>query len=179
MLIFAAMPSGKAYAATVDDVCSKIKKELQSEDDARYCFDMAEILSAKTEEQIVSDGRELYKDGSGQLLIVTVKTIEGAEQAAFATDLFNRLGLGKAETDDGVLILLIKKGNHCQIVTGDGIADVLTDRRCGSILDSFCVPNMKKGDYDSAAELTYDSCMSKSLGIGKKIHLMMKTDLWT
>lgn len=151
------MPTA-AMAATVDEIYSSVSADLQTRDNARYCFDMANILSDSTENDIVTKGRELDNAGKGQIQLVTVDNLSGADQAQFATTLFNKEGLGGKKPDNGLLILMIKEGTHCQIVTGDGIAGTLTDGRCGRILDNYTIPSMKDGDYDKAAVDTYDAC---------------------
>lgn len=154
LLLLLPLLSFPAKAVTVDQVVSKIRSSLKWDSSARYCYDMAGVLSRQTEQDLIKNGSALDEANSGQLLVVTVDNLSGAEQAYFATKLFNELGLGSSERDDGVLLLLIKEGPHCQITTGDGIADVLTDRRCGEILDKYCVPNLKAGNYDLAATET-------------------------
>ncbi len=150
-------------ATTGLELSNEIKNTLlyAETDDARFCYDAGNFLSADTEAAIVEKGRALYNNGSGpQILLVFIDSLdEGTSQAIESINLFNDLELGDKNRDDGLLILLIAEGTHAQIVTGDGVADILTDGRCGRILDNYTIPYMDEDDFNTAAYETYDVCL--------------------
>ena len=145
-----------AGAISTDEVYRRAADEAYYNDGARFVLDTANILSQDTENGIIERGRALLAAGKGQIQLVTIDSLDGEDQSDYSIELFNKEKLGDADRDDGVLILLILDGNHCQIVTGDGIADTLTDSRCGAILDMYTVTAMQVENYDKAAKETYD-----------------------
>ena len=149
-------PGIVAGAISTDEVYRRAADEAYYNDSARFVLDTANVLSQDTENTIIERGRALLSAGKGQIQLVTVDSLDGEDQSDYAIELFNKEQLGDADRDDGVLILLILDGNHCQIVTGDGIADTLTDSRCGAILDLYTVTSMQVENYDKAAKETYD-----------------------
>jgi uncharacterized protein len=69
-------------------------------------------------------------------------TIEEAAQLYF-----NKWGIGDNVKNDGVLILLSKKPRRIRIHTGSGMATLLTNANCASIINGTMVPNFKADLY--------------------------------
>ncbi|WP_298342262.1 TPM domain-containing protein [uncultured Algibacter sp.] len=65
----------------------------------------------------------------------------------YATTLANRLGVGKKEKDNGLLILISKYNRDIAITTGYNTEKHLTDYDCKIIIDSTIVPKFKKGEF--------------------------------
>ena len=53
----------------------------------------------------------------------------------FALELFNSWGIGDKDRNTGVLVFLVRGYRDIQIITGDGVAGMLTDAKCGELLD--------------------------------------------
>lgn len=60
---------------------------------------------------------------------------------------FNKWGIGDNVKNDGVLILLSKKPRRIRIHTGSGMASLLTNANCTSIINGTMVPNFKADLY--------------------------------
>ena len=56
-----------------------------------------------------------------------------------------KLGVGKKEKDNGVLIVFSNQMRQTRIATGYGTEKVLTDEVAKAIIDSVMIPNFKKG----------------------------------
>lgn len=67
---------------------------------------------------------------------------------SFALDLFNYWGIGDKDKNTGVLVFLARKSRDIQIITGDGIAGILTDGICGEILD-YNLDYLADDDFDN------------------------------
>jgi uncharacterized protein len=67
----------------------------------------------------------------------------------FATQLANRWGVGRKDTNDGILILLAKNDHQHRISVGLGLELVLTDEKCAA-LGKEMVPLLRKGKYEDA-----------------------------
>ena len=68
----------------------------------------------------------------------------------FATALFTQWGLGKAEKDNGLLILIVMDRREAVIRTGRGLEGLLSDAVCSRIFRNIIVPNMRQGQTGQA-----------------------------
>ena len=82
------------------------------------------------------------------VFVVTLASIGEAEPKRFATTLFNRWGIGDAETNNGVLLLFLEDQHALEFETGYGAEETLTDARCERIFTKTIVPFFKAGDYE-------------------------------
>ena len=72
-----------------------------------------------------------------ELAVVAIDEFDENRYTAydFALDLFNYWGIGSADRNTGVLIFLARQERDIQIITGKGIEGILTDGKCGELLD--------------------------------------------
>ena len=83
-----------------------------------------------------------------QIVIVTIDSIKPySDIQKMATDLGKYWGVGSAEKDNGLVILLCNPERKIAIATGYGTELVLTDEICKSVIDSVMVPEFKNGNY--------------------------------
>ncbi len=80
-------------------------------------------------------------------IIVVVGDMTDNDIDNFATELFTRLGLGKADKDNGLLIVAAMEPRTVAIRTGYGLEGVLPDITCGRIIRGSIAPAFSKGDY--------------------------------
>jgi len=114
-----------------------------------YVNDFAGIISAQSQAKLEALAEKLDREKCAQLAIVTVETLDGTSIKDFATQLFNRWGIGDKETNRGVLILLSKEDRQYRIATGLGLESILTDEKCAA-LGKEMVPMLRKGEYGEA-----------------------------
>jgi len=96
------------------------------------------VLSAETESYLNEIATNLDKSTEVEMAIVAINTWDEHEYSStygFAVRLFNYWGIGKADKNTGVLVLLAVEDRDIQIITGKGIEGILTDAECGYILD--------------------------------------------
>lgn len=98
-----------------------------------------------------------YNDStSTQIYIVTVDDLKGYDVSDFAIRLGEKWGIGQKDKNNGVLILIKPRiGNErgrIFIATGYGVEHILTDARCGRIMDQYMIPYLQQGDYYTASK---------------------------
>lgn len=93
-----------------------------------YVSDYAELLSIE-QENLLTTHIETIESGTGyEIAIVTTQTTNGDDRFWFAYELGKDNGVGKAETDNGVLILWSVEDEHGgAIATGRGAEVAITD----------------------------------------------------
>ena len=89
-------------------------------------------------------------------MFVIVENIDPEDIDEFATGLFSKWGLGKGDTDNGLLVLVARDMRRAVIRTGYGLEGVMPDIVCSGILKNRMFPDFRRGDYGaglvSAAE---------------------------
>lgn len=69
---------------------------------------------------------------------------------SFGTSLFNSWGVGSAEHNNGVLVLLFQEARRLEIVTGNGMSAALPDRWLSDMQLRLMVPHLKAGNHAAA-----------------------------
>jgi len=83
-------------------------------------------------------------------MLVVVDNIDTPDDPSeFATELFGLWGLGKADKDNGLLVLVVKDQRKATIRTGYGLEGALPDITCGRIIRDAMAPEFSEGNYDA------------------------------
>ena len=108
------------------------------------------ILSAAVRASIDSTITAMRRATTAEMAVVVLGDITDPEDIdQYATELFTRLGPGKKDRDNGVLVLVALDRRKAVIRTGYGAEGVLPDIVCGSILRHDMFPAFREGDYDT------------------------------
>lgn len=141
--------SSLAAAITVEDVPNPRVKN------GGWVSDRANLISAETEAQLNQQLTELEAQTGDEIAIVTVQDTAGYDSPkAFATELFNYWGVGKAERDNGVLFLVSVGDRRTEIEIGYGLEWLLTKPKLESLLAQEAVPYFRNGQFDTGIEQT-------------------------
>lgn len=85
-----------------------------------------------------------------QIAVALVDDIGDAVPKEFATALFRKWGVGDRQTNNGLLILLVKNQRRIEFEVGYGLEGVLPDVMTFRIQQQHMVPLLKQGNYDAA-----------------------------
>jgi uncharacterized protein len=114
-----------------------------------WVTDMADVLSPQTEAQLNQMISDLEAENGSEIAVVTVpETSPSASPKEFATSLFNNWKIGKADKDNGVLLLISQGDRRVEIETGYGVESILPDARVGNIIQQEITPRFKQRDFD-------------------------------
>lgn len=106
------------------------------------------ILSPDAERTINSVLQQLEDSLSVEVAVVALNSIGGEAPRDFAHRLFNTWGIGKAEDDNGLLVLLTLNLRDITFETGYGLESVLPDAICKRIQTGTMVPYLAADDWD-------------------------------
>lgn len=112
-----------------------------------YVSNPDNILSLSTVAQLDASLGSLEQQTTAQVAVVVVRSIGDADIFEFAQQLFNLWGIGRAN-DNGLLILLVEDLHTVRFHTGYGLEAPLPDVVCKQIQRDKMVPAFKRGDYD-------------------------------
>lgn len=114
-----------------------------------WVTDMADILSPNAEAELNQTISNLEAKNGSEIAVVTVpETAPSATPKQFATTLFNRWGIGKADKNNGVLVLISQSDRRVEIETGSGLQTILPNTKLSNIIQQEIAPKFKQGDYD-------------------------------
>ena len=122
-----------------------------------YVNDYANILSQETEEYIVEKSKELYRVDGTQIVVVTVKNLEGQSLEEYSLDLARYFGIGSKEKNNGLLLLLALEERQSRVEVGTGLEGILPDGKTGRFQDEYMIPFFKQNDFDTGIRNGYDA----------------------
>jgi uncharacterized protein len=114
-------------------------------------FSQTGIISEEQGAELEAMLDQFEQETSNEITVVMVDDLGGDEAWHYAAELGKKWGVGKADKDNGV-VLLVKPteengGHQVFIAPGAGLEGAITDISCGEIVDNELIPNFKKGDY--------------------------------
>lgn len=115
-----------------------------------WVTDMAAVLSPKAEELLNKEIFELEAKTSIELAVVTVPdTIPEVTPKLFATHLFKTWGIGKADQNNGLLLLISLADRRVEIETGYGLETRLPTSLIHQVIEAKILPHFKKQDFEN------------------------------
>lgn len=89
-----------------------------------------------------------YADStSTQIVIVTVKSLEGNDASYTAAQWAHQWGIGQADKDNGVMLLVAAEDRKMTIQVGYGLEHLLTDAYSRRIIEQILAPHFRQQDY--------------------------------
>jgi len=126
---------------------------------AFYVADYANVLSDETENYIVSMNDRLEELTGGQIVVVTMEFLGGKDIEDYAYNLMNQWGIGSAEQNNGVLLLLSVGEADYWAMAGSGISLALTANLLGDYLTQYLEQDFAAGSYDSGVTKFFDATL--------------------
>ena len=112
-----------------------------------YVSNPDHIISDEVVAEINQKLSQLESQTTVQVALVLLNSIGEADIFTFAQELFDRWGIGNAEKDNGLLILLVMDQRTVRFHTGYGLEGVLPDVICKRIQMEHMIPAFKENDY--------------------------------
>ncbi|WP_336980477.1 TPM domain-containing protein [Altererythrobacter fulvus] len=115
-------------------------------------YDGANLIPDQQEAAMDARLRE-YNARTGRAVIVaTVPSLDGDTIESYAPKLFETWGIGGAERDTGVLLLVAPNERKVRIEVGYGLTPYITDILSGRIIRNDITPRFKEGDMAGGIE---------------------------
>lgn len=112
-----------------------------------YVSDFAQILSYEDEEKINNLSRIIESNSKNQIAIVTIDSLGLHSIEEFSYKLLENWGIGKKDSNNGILILLALKEKKVRIEVGYGLEPLITDGKAALIIQNRGIPYFKQGSY--------------------------------
>lgn len=109
--------------------------------------DYAGVLSPDDEKKLTSFLLGQERKTTNQIVILTVKSLDGDTIEGFAEKVFNTWKLGQKGKDNGILVVLATKERKMRIEVGHGLEGALPDAIASRIIRDEMTPKFKAKDF--------------------------------
>ncbi|MCS6953695.1 MAG: TPM domain-containing protein [Bryobacterales bacterium] len=114
-----------------------------------YVSDFARVLDPATRAQLERYAKGLEDRAGVQMALVTLPTLGGEPVEDVANLLFRKWGIGRKETNEGLLLLLVIQDRRMRLEVGYGLEPIIPDGFAGQVLRSMR-PALREGRYGDA-----------------------------
>ena len=110
--------------------------------------DDAGILSDATKSQLTSTLAAEEKRSGTQIVVVTIKSLQGTPIETFGYQLGRHWGIGQKGKNNGALFIVAPAEHRMRIEVGYGLEEELTDLQSAVIIHDIVTPQFKAGHFD-------------------------------
>lgn len=112
-----------------------------------FVNDFAGILDDGSKQKLETDLTDLEQQTSNEFSVVIIKTLDGDTVENYAHELFIEWGIGKKDTNRGLLLLIAMDEHKTRFEVGYGLEGTMTDLLTSKIQEQYLAPKFKSGDY--------------------------------
>jgi uncharacterized protein len=123
--------------------------------------DQAQLLTPAQMQDLTSNSADLEAQTGDQLVIATVKSLDGRPVEDYGYRLGRAWGIGQKGKDNGVILLVAPNEHKVRIEVGYGLTPVLTDAMTGLIIREDITPRFKQGDFGGGIEAGTDAIIKQ------------------
>jgi uncharacterized protein len=117
----------------------------------RLVNDLAGILDTKTVKALEWKLRALNDSTSNQILVITVKSLNGYDPSSFAFKVGEKWGVGQKDFNNGIVVLVKPKTSNSKgkafIAVGYGLEGAIPDAIAKRIVEKEMIPSFKRNNY--------------------------------
>ncbi len=149
IFLFGSCQSNGDTSSDKENVSEEMEKVFEQLPEPHGLVNDFEELLEETEEDVLTLSIEKFKEAFGyEITILTVESIEPMEDAVmYATAIGNKWGVGDAERNDGIVILLSAATSQTAIATGKGVEQTFNDAVTKEIIDQVMIPKFMFDEY--------------------------------
>jgi len=144
-----------------------------------YVFDYADLIDDNDEAQMRKIAEYIDQKSKAEVVVVTVKDLDGLALEDYSLKLFRSWGIGDKEKNNGVLLLVNKENllagvsGRIRIEVGYGLEGAINDGKAGAILDQYAIPAFDEEQYSKGI---YDTFMAISSEVAKEYELDLSSE---
>jgi uncharacterized protein len=109
--------------------------------------DQAGILSSSDRAEIEATLKALDAKSSDQVVVVTLRSLEGVPIEDYGYQLGRFWKIGQAGTNNGILLIVAPSDRKVRIEVGRGLEPQMTDTMSKIIIDNAILPAFRRGDF--------------------------------
>lgn len=114
--------------------------------------DDAGILSGDTKTRLTSVLAQLEQKTGDQVVVATLKSLEGDDIADYGYQLGRAWGIGQKGKNNGAILIVAPNEHKVRIEVGYGLEGTLTDAESKLIIENVIIPQFRAGNYDAGVQ---------------------------
>ena len=112
-----------------------------------YVNDFAGVFTEDEKAALMTNAVSLANEHNGiQVVVTTVKSLEGDTVENYAYRMYNQYGIGK--DDMGLLILLATEDRQIRVEVGRAMEGYINDSKAGRFMDKYAIPYLKENKFN-------------------------------
>ncbi len=133
---------------TIEFDFSTVKKYRDSKRNGHSMNDYDSIFTPSQRTEISNILYEYSIKTTRQIVVVTIYSIKPySDIQKYATDISNYWGVGSAERNNGLTIVVCSTCKQIRIATGTATELILTNEICKEVIDSKIIPEFRDGNF--------------------------------
>ena len=123
--------------------------------------DTANIIPDEDEAALTAKLEALETQSQRQFVIATLPDLQGYDIADYGYQLGREWGIGDAERNDGILLLVAPNDRKTRIEVGYGLEGIMTDAMSSVIINQQMLPRFREGDYAGGINAAADTIIQQ------------------
>lgn len=123
-------------------------------------LDLADIIDPATEADLTARLDAFEQANQRQFVIVTLPSLDGYDIADYGYQLGRHWGLGDAENDDGIILIVAPNERKVRIEVGYGLEAIIPDGLAFDFIEEM-KPYFRQGDYSRGIALGAERIMTQ------------------
>lgn len=119
--------------------------------------DQAGLISPQAEATLTDQLATLEEQTSDQLVVVTLNSLQDYEIEEYGYQLGRAWGIGQAESDNGLLLIVAPNERKVRIEVGYGLEPIMTDAMSALIIQNAILPAFRDGDFEGGITAGVDA----------------------
>lgn len=133
--------------------------------------DEAKMLRPETERRIEAQLERLEAETGRRMVVATIADLQGREIEHYGYSLGRHWGIGRRQSEDGVMLLVAPRERRVRLEVGYGLETVLSDALAAQIIHEQMLPSFRGGGFQAGvtrgvdaidAQLRLDSVLAEA-----------------
>ncbi len=120
-------------------------------------YDYINLLNSRQQNALKQKLLGYADTTSTQIVIAIISTTQGEDISFLGAQWGHAWGIGQADKDNGIFILLAKDDRKVDINTGYGIEHLISDRDAEKIINRIMIPQFKSGNFYEGLDQATDA----------------------
>ena len=131
--------------------------EKPSSSDLKFVYNKHSLLSDSQSRALNLKLTHYADTTSTEIVVAVIPTTFGEDISFLGAKWGQAWGIGQAQEDNGILIILAKDDRKVDISTGYGVESIISDRDAKRVIERIMIPQFKKGNYYSGLDKGTDA----------------------
>lgn len=123
--------------------------------------DRAGLIDNEGRAAIMQTIRAAERETGTEMMVVTLPSIGQQSPKQFATALFNQWGIGHPETNNGVLVLVVRDQKRVEVEVGEGVERQFSKSWTEGMIEDKVLPAFQAGKFSRGLERCVDACAAR------------------